>query len=109
MEEKLTKQDYLNILNFYNIKVKNNIPLNKIKKKAEYLLATKLCRCIKKVDMNNTTSKLSSNEGRAIALCKNSIMTKKNLGFYKFKCKKTPRFIKKKTNKSRKKIYKLLK
>lgn len=105
MEQKLTKKDYLDILAFYKIKVKKDTPFNKIKSKAENLLVTKLCKCIKKVDMKNN----KSNESRAIAICKNSIMTKKNLGFYKFKCKKTARFIKKKNNKSRKKIYKLLK
>ena len=101
MEQNLTKKDYLDILAYYNIKVKKGTSLNKIRNKAEHILVTKLCKCIKKVDIPN--------EGRAIALCKNSVMTKKNLGFYKFKCKKTARFIKKKNNKSKKKIYKLLK
>ena len=105
VEQKLTKKDYLDILSFYNVKIKNGTPLSIIKSKAEDLLVNKLCKCIKKVD--------ETNEPRAIAICKNSVMTKKKLGFYKFKCKNTAKFIKNKnknknkSNKGTKKIYKI--
>ena len=109
VEQNLTKKDYLDILSFYNIKIKKGTSLSIIKSKAEDLLANKLCKCIKKVD--------TPNESRAIAICKNSVMTKKNLGFYKFKCKNTAKFIKNKnknknknkSNRGTKKIYKISK
>ena len=44
----LNKKDYENILRFY----KTPIPrlYKEVKEKAEYILANKLCRCIKKVN-----------------------------------------------------------
>ena len=42
----LTHKDYLDILRFYKINVSNMNKKN-IKLKAENLLATKLCKCIK--------------------------------------------------------------
>ena len=45
---KLTKEDYIKILNFYNITYRKN-NFNHIKRKAENILADKLCRCIKRV------------------------------------------------------------
>jgi len=61
-----------------------------IKAKAEYLLATKLCKCIKKIK----TRKIG--ESRAIAICYNSVIRKKGLKTFKFKCKKGARFLPKK-------------
>ena len=95
----LNKKDYENILRFY----KTPIPrlYKDVKEKAEYILANKLCRCIKKVN------KTYKNESTAIAICKDSVLHRKNVGAYRFKCKKTPRFLnKKKTNK---KLYKYMK
>jgi len=94
----LSNNDYLDILKFYNISFKK---LNKqqIKNIAEQKLAEKLCRCIKKV---NTESKKN-----AIAICKNSVLKKKNLNIYGFKCKKKPRFLTNKGN--RKKMNKIKK
>ena len=42
-----------------------------------------LCRCIRKV--NNET-----HESRAIGICNKSVIKNKNLGIYKFSCKKRP-------------------
>ena len=92
----LNKKDYENILRFY----KTRIPrlYKEVKEKAEYILANKLCRCIKKV--NKTYKK----ESTAIAICKDSVLHKKKVGADRFKCKKTPRFLNKK--KTKKKLYK---
>ena len=45
---KLTKKDYTSILKYYKINYENLTSLQ-IKKNAESILATKLCKCIKKV------------------------------------------------------------
>lgn len=55
---------------------------------AEEILATKLCRCIKKI---NPTEK---NESKNIALCANSVLKKKGLKLSRFTCKKKPSFTK---------------
>ena len=74
---KLTNQDYLRILEFYKIEV----PKSKltIKKMAEDLMASKLCRCIKKIDIKN--------EARSIGICTKTIFNKKGFTRGKFKCK----------------------
>ncbi len=51
----LTKEDYINILNYYNIKINSSTSLTSIKKMAEKIIAKKLCSCIKKVP--NTSKK----------------------------------------------------
>ena len=43
----LTKKDYIKILKYYKLSVPKN--RKTLKKRAEKVLATKLCRCIKKV------------------------------------------------------------
>jgi hypothetical protein len=85
----LSKNDYLNILKYYNLDSKL-YDIQKLKQIAEELLATKLCKCIKKVD------KHGNDESRAIAICKNSVLKKKNLKIYGFTCKKRAKFIPKK-------------
>ena len=78
----LSKQDYLDILNYYNIKdvkASNKIQLRNM---VERLIANKLCRCIKKVD------KTIKNENSSIAICKNSILKQKSLKISGFSCKK---------------------
>ena len=71
---KLTHKDYLTILEHYNIRIpinkKKNIDRKEVKTQAEKILATKLCRCIKKVNPNN--------ENGSISLCTNSIFTKED-------------------------------
>jgi hypothetical protein len=74
---KITDDDYKKILEFYKI----SIPKSKIllKKKVEKILAIKLCRCIKKVDIEN--------EARSIGICTKSVLNRKGLTRGKFKCK----------------------
>lgn len=101
---RLSLNDYMAILKFYKIDV-SHMKQKTIKQKAEAILAEKLCRCIKKVDKSlkeenkynkNKNKKKSSKkptESRAIAICKNSIFTKKNITAAKFKCKGTARLL----------------
>jgi hypothetical protein len=82
----LTINDYKRILEYYNK------PLPKTKKllktQAEKILATKLCRCIKKFD--------KTNEARAIGICTKTIINNKGFVRGKFTCKKTSSIILKK-------------
>ena len=81
----LTNNDYLAILDYYNIPITPRMSNKEIQKKAEEILVNKLCRCIKKID---AFSKKNKNESRAIAICSNSIIKNKKLKLYKFTCKK---------------------
>ena len=45
----MTKSDYEKILSYYNIPIAN-LSNNELKRKAEDILATKLCKCIKAVE-----------------------------------------------------------
>lgn len=100
---RLSLNDYISILKFYKIDV-SHMKQKTIKQKAEAILAEKLCRCIKKVDNSlkterkyntrkNNKNPKQSTESRAIAICKNSIFTKKNITPAKFKCKGTARLL----------------
>ena len=90
----LTTNDYKHILEFY----KKTLPKSKriLKNQAEKLLATKLCRCIKKVDKKN--------EARAIGICTRTIINNKGYSRGKFTCKnkQTIKLSKKTTRKNRK-------
>lgn len=86
----LRKKDYLEILRFYNIN-SFGLKLGELRDISNKILANKLCRCIKKVN--------SANETKSISICKNSILTKKNLKVGHFKCNKGSQFIPNKTNK----------
>ena len=91
----LTNNDYKRILEFYN----KSIPKSKrlLKQQAEKMLATKLCRCIKKVDKEN--------EARAIGICTKTIINNKGFTRGKFTCKKRQEIqLKKKNNITRKNI-----
>jgi hypothetical protein len=91
----LTNNDYKKILDFYN----KPIPKSKrlLKTQAETLLASKLCRCIKKVDKEN--------EARAIGICTKTIINNKGLIRGKFTCKKKQQItLKKKSSSTRKNI-----
>jgi hypothetical protein len=85
----LNKDDYITILNYYNIDT-NNMKTKQIQSEAEDILAYKLCRCIKKVD------KSMDNESHAIAVCKSGVLQRKGLRSFGFKCKIRPKFIPKK-------------
>ena len=70
---KLYKKDYENILNYYNESFHENNSIKELKTKVENIIANKLCRCIKKV--NNRIK----DDNYSIAICNNSVLTKKNL------------------------------
>ena len=97
----LNNKDYNAILRYYGIPITSK---NKKKNKAiaEHLLATKLCRCIKKI---KKTTSLSEKE--SIAVCNDSIFTKRNIKYNKFSCKQQYRLIKNK--KTRRKLTKTTK
>ena len=73
----ITDNDYKKILEYYE----KPIPRSKrlLKLEAETILATKLCRCIKKVDVKN--------ESRSIGICTKSVINNKGYTRGKFKCK----------------------
>lgn len=76
MSAKLLLKDYKNILDFYNIPIPNS---NKqIKEKAEDIMATKLCKCIKTFNKKD--------ESKAIGICTKSIFTKKGYKRGVFTC-----------------------
>ena len=79
---KLSRRDYVDILNYYNINFSKNLPIKFLKKMTEKIIAEKLCRCIKKVPNKGQP------ESRAIGICNHSVVKKKNLKIYKFTCKK---------------------
>lgn len=102
----LNQNDYIKILNYYDITISPKDSSKTIKHKAETILAEKLCKCIKKVkksdsvnasgdddDGNGNDNTSSESESKAIAICSNSIFEKKGLERGLFDCKKKPRLI----------------
>jgi hypothetical protein len=87
---KLTNSDYKNILTFYKID-SAGLSNKTIKEKAEHFLAVKLCKCIKNVKASPYMK--PNSEKRAIAICYNSVLKKKNLKIFNFKCKKTVKLL----------------
>ena len=87
---KLTSKDYVDILNYYKIDI-STMKKKERKEKAEHLLATKLCKCIKSIK-----NKSGASEKKAIAICYNSVIKRKGLKTFKFKCKKGARLLPKK-------------
>jgi hypothetical protein len=92
---KLTKQDYLTVLKYYNVEIDKNTKLTEIKEKAEKILAEKLCKCIKKVQ-----DPKDINESRSIAICRKSVLNNKGIRSSNFTCKKKAKFISKKGEKN---------
>lgn len=92
---KLSKTDYINILEFYKINNINNLSFKEIKNKAEEIIASKLCSCIKKVDPN------LENESKAIAICTKNIVKNKGLKINRFTCKNKPKLLTSKKNKNK--------
>lgn len=74
---KITDNDYKKILQFYKIPIPKSKRLLKIK--AEKILAIKLCRCIKKIGVEN--------EARSIGICTKTVLNRKGLTRGKFTCK----------------------
>jgi hypothetical protein len=76
----LTHNDYKHILEYYNKPLPKSARL--LKKNAEKILSSKLCRCIKKMTPRN------KNEGRAIGMCTRTVINSKGFKRGKFTCKK---------------------
>ena len=106
--KKLNNSDYKNILKFYKIDPAT-LTNKEIKEKAEHFLAVKLCKCIKNIktakysqsqsqsqSQKQKEKKQNKNEKRAISICYNSVLKKKNLKIFKFNCKKTVKLLPKK-------------
>ena len=72
----LNQTDYIKILNYYRLPIPTGS--SNIKKAAEKILATKLCKCIKSTGYE---------EKKAIQVCSNSIFKSKGLTRGKFRCK----------------------
>ncbi len=89
----LKKNDYIKILNYYDIPVLPTDSSKTIKSKAEKILAEKLCKCIKKVKSsdNETMGDSDTEESKAIGVCTDSIFRRKGLRHGKFTCKKSAR------------------
>lgn len=92
MSYELNRNDYKQILEYYNMNIPKSNRLTKIA--AEKILSQKLCRCIKKVDRKN--------EGRSIGICTKTIFNRKGLTRGKFKCKGKSSVKFNKTKKSKK-------
>lgn len=73
----ITINDYKQILEFYNKPIPKSKRLLRVK--AEKIMATKLCRCIKKLD--------TGFEQKAIGICTKTIFNNKGYTRGKFKCK----------------------
>ena len=77
----ITHRDYLDILKYYKIDAAH-LKKNDVRKKAEHLLETKLFKCIKSIKNRSAVT-----EKRAIAICYNSVIKKKGIKTFRFKCK----------------------
>ena len=73
----ISNDDYKKILEFYDKPIPKSKRLLKIE--AEQIMATKLCRCIKKIE--------PTNEARSIGICTKTIFNNKGFTRGKFKCK----------------------
>jgi len=82
----LKDKDYHSILKFYKIPLGTKTRKTR-RNLAEQILATKLCRCIKKVARKNKTKKVT----RAIAICRDAVIKRKGYRIKKFTCKKRNR------------------
>jgi len=93
----LRKDDYINILEYYNIKINKKKSLSSVKKMVEKIIAEKLCSCIKKVPNQDK----DDNESRAIGICNYSVIKKKHLKINGFSCKKRKMLKTSKLNKNK--------
>lgn len=84
----LSNQEYKDILTYYDVN-HANMTKNELRQKAENVIASKLCKCIKKVTKNSNFK----TEQPAIAICNNSILKSRNLKYYGFNCIKTPKLL----------------
>ena len=79
--ESITAEEYNAVLRYYDIDA-TGMTSKQRKRRAEDILATKLCRCIKKVE-----DKVEE-KSQAIAICTESVISKKDLKVSGFKCDK---------------------
>ena len=100
MKKELTKKDYETILEYYNLNDDKNMSFEEMKQSGEKILATKLCRCIKKVTKQNPELK----EQNSLGICRDRLFNKRNLDFYNFKCKEKYTLLPKKKSKQKKKV-----
>jgi len=77
MINKINNKDYTKILKFYNIQIPKSKKM--LKYKANKIISQKLCRCIKKIGLQN--------EAKSIGICTKSIFNTKGYTRGKFKCK----------------------
>lgn len=89
----LSMDDYNSILNYYKIPISENMSNKEIKNKAEHILASKLCKCIKNVDKKNKSEK------KAIAICRDAVIQQKGFDIFRFSCKNKAKIIPKKNTK----------
>lgn len=77
MKSNLTNKDYVSILNYY----KKPVPASKkeTKKRAEKIMANKLCKCIKKIDARN--------EAKSIRICTKTLFQNRGFSRGRFQCK----------------------
>ena len=83
---RLNATDYKKILEYYKLKVPTRSTLNNLKKRAEKALVKKICNCTKKL-------KSQMSETKAIGVCADSVLKRKNLMYHRFTCKKPSHFI----------------
>lgn len=83
---RLNHADYKKILAYYKINIPKGTSISFLKKKAEDALIKKICNCTKKL-------KSKFRETKAIGVCAESVLKKKNLIYHRFTCKKTAHFI----------------
>lgn len=88
----LTTNDYKHILEFYKKPIPKSTRVLKLQ--AENILASKLCRCIKKINKGL--------ESRAIGICTKTIINNKGYTRGKFTCKNKTSIKLSKKNKTRK-------
>tara|TARA_B100000902_G_scaffold399237_2_gene469194 strand:- start:7267 stop:7623 length:357 start_codon:yes stop_codon:yes gene_type:complete len=100
---KLTKKDYIEILDFYDINYSKDLPIKFLKNLVEKKIAEKLCSCIKKVkDKYNDET-----ENRAIGICNYSVIQRKKIKIHTFSCKKKKELKNKINDPNGDKIYKI--
>ena len=81
--------DYRSILDYYNIPRHHMKRKTTLKKKAQDVLRSKLCSCIKKVQKQRTRKKRRIlDESAAIAICNASVIKRKQLRLKSFQCAK---------------------
>jgi L-amino acid N-acyltransferase YncA len=91
MPTELTNKDYVSILKYYNLSIPKSKRL--LQKQAEQIMATKLCKCIKKIDPEN--------EAKSIGICTKTIFNRKGYTRGQFQCKKKQSVKFRKTQKNR--------